>query len=149
MPQLVTGLENNDSIVTQNITYDEIECHHSPVTVCSTESIGHTIESPTSSFRYNSEPEQIPLSLNNRSRREICENQDKNNKALNEPFTLPDMSSILVQFGINPERLIEVPLDNYHWWEFSGSQEDTEKEYTISQRIKSMVRKTRIKMNDH
>lgn len=55
---------------------------------------------------------------------------------------LPDISTVLLSFGISYHNLRQVPLKDYHWWSFDecvGVADDA----TISQRIKLMVRKAR------
>ena len=51
---------------------------------------------------------------------------------------LPDMYKVLCNFGIDPSRFREVPLEDYKWKEVPGNP--IVEELTISQRIKSMRR---------
>ena len=57
--------------------------------------------------------------------------------------TLPDMQSVLKQFGVDPLSLNEVSLEKYHWWTFTKAQE-TAGTPTISERIGCMPRKSYI-----
>ena len=89
--------------------------------------------------------------------------------------SIPDMDKLLSKFGIDSNSLVQVPLKNYRWWNFKLNTSDTRsmhsdnylptKEYsnsghlenityvensictspTISQRIRSLVRKARHK----
>ena len=61
---------------------------------------------------------------------------------------LPDMRSVLKHFGVDPLSLNEVPLEKYHWWTFTKTQE-TAGTPTISQRIGSMTRRARYSQSYH
>ena len=63
---------------------------------------------------------------------------------------IPDMYQVLLRFGIDPTNFVTLPLNNYHWWEFytedqSMSPIHSQDSLTISQRVKSMVRRARLK----
>ena len=58
--------------------------------------------------------------------------------------TIPDMENVLRKFGVNPDNLQVVDINDYRWYEFkineTLSQSDT---LSISQRISTLVRRTR------
>ena len=78
---------------------------------------------------------------------------DLNITSLTEPHSsqdhIPDMVEILKKFGINSEELVDVPLCEYKWWEFNHCPQHKDdtlwNTLTISQRIKSLKRKTKTK----
>ena len=57
--------------------------------------------------------------------------------------SMPNMRAVLQKFNINPDNLKEVDIQYYHWNTF------VTEELTISQRIRSLVRHTKITSNCH
>ena len=90
-----------------------------------------------------SEHQLITQSLDNSN----FENNDTIITDVENTPEIPNFGNILWNFGIIYEDLREVPLDEYHWNEFSSCIEpdidESSESYTISQRIKSLSRKAR------